>query len=204
MDHHWVEEHPDYYVPGTADDLARTPKNYTRVDRKSGDLILACGRDPYFLQLNYGNPATQDAMIRELIQISRQCDGVRCDMAMLVLPDVFERTWGIKSQPFWSRATQRVREHVPGFCFMAEVYWGLEWTLQQQGFDYTYDKRLYNRLRQGNARPVREHLHAGLDYQTKMIRFFENHDEPRAATTFATPIHEAAAIITPISLRDSA
>ena len=67
---------------------------------------------------------------------------------------------------------------------MAEVYWDLEWTLQQQGFDYTYDKRLYDRLREGHARPVREHFHAGLDYQDKLARFLENHDEPRAAATF--------------------
>ena len=156
----------------------------------SGDLLLAYGRDPYFpgwpdtLQLNYGNPATQEAMIGELLKIAGQCDGVRCDMAMLVLPDVFERTWGIAAQPFWPKATQRVREQVPDFCFMAEVYWDLEWTLQQQGFDYTYDKRLYDRLRDGHARPVREHFHAGLDYQDKLARFLENHDEPRAAATF--------------------
>ena len=78
-----------------------------------------------------------------------------------------------------------MRERVPGFCFMAEVYWDLEWTLQQQGFDYAYDKRLYDRLREGHARPVREHFHAGLDYQDKLARFLENHDEPRAAATFA-------------------
>ena len=100
-------------------------------------------------------------MIGELVKIAGQCDGVRCDMAMLVLPDVFERTWGIGAEPFWPKATQRVRERVPGFCFMAEVYWDLEWTLQQQGFDYTYDKRLYDRLRERHARPVREHFHAG-------------------------------------------
>ena len=78
-----------------------------------------------------------------------------------------------------------MREQVPGFRFMAEVYWDLEWTLQQQGFDYAYDKRLYDRLREGHARPVREHLHAGLDYQDKLARFLENHDEPRAAATFS-------------------
>src|SRR5262249_43335150 len=72
----------------------------------------------------------------------------------------------------------------------------LEWTLQQQGFDYTYDKRLYDRLREGHARPVREHFCAGLDYQDKMARFLENHDEPRAAATFPPGLHEAAAVIT--------
>ena len=205
LDHPWVEDHPEYYVPGTEFDLSKAPQNYIRVRRKRGDLILAHGRDPYFpgwpdtLQLNYGNPATQEAMIGELVKIAGQCDGVRCDMAMLVLPEVFERTWGIQSKPFWPRATERVRQRAPSFCFMAEVYWDLEWTLQQQGFDYTYDKRLYDRLHEGHALPVREHFLAGLDYQSKLARFIENHDEPRAATTFSPEVHEAAAVITFLS-----
>lgn len=78
---------------------------------------------------------------------------------------------------------------------MAEAYWDLEWTLLQQGFDYAYDKRLYDRLRDGSARPLREHLQAGLDYQQKLARFLENHDEPRAATAFPSGKHEAAAVI---------
>src|SRR5215208_5981344 len=171
MDHPWVQAHPEYYVPGTDDDLARAPQNYTRLQGAHGGRVFGYGRDPYFagwpdtLQLNYASPATQRAMIAALVKIARQCDGVRCDMAMLVLPDVFERTWGLRAAPFWPRATARVREEAPGFCFMAEVYWDLEWTLQQQGFDYTYDKRLYDRLREGHARPVRMHLYADMDYQ---------------------------------------
>jgi len=205
LDHPWVEDHPEYYVTGTELDLARAPKDYTWVRRSGGDRLLAYGRDPYFpgwpdaLQLNYGNPATQDAMIAELLKIAERCDGVRCDMAMLILPDVFERTWGIPSRPFWPEATRRVREQSPDFRFMAEVYWDLEWTLQQQGFDYTYDKRLYDRLRDRHAGPVREHLRAGLDYQDKLARFLENHDEPRAAAAFPPGVHQAAAVITYLS-----
>jgi hypothetical protein len=120
-------------------------------------------------------------------------------MAMLVLPDVFERTWGRRAPLFWPEATARVRERVPEFCFMAEVYWDLEWALQQQGFDYAYDKRLYDRLRDGHARHVREHFCAGLDYQDGLARFMENHDEPRAAATFEPRMHEAAAIVTYLS-----
>jgi Alpha amylase, catalytic domain len=205
LDHPWVEDHPEYYISGTELDQARAPQNYTWAKRKGGDKLLAYGRDPYFsgwpdtLQLNYGNPATQDAMIGELLRIAGQCDGVRCDMAMLVLPDVFERTWGLQAELFWPKATQRVRAKSPGFLFMAEVYWDREWTLQQQGFDYTYDKRLYDRLREGHATPVRDHFRADPDYQNKMARFLENHDEPRAAATFAPGMHEAAAIITYLS-----
>jgi Alpha amylase, catalytic domain len=202
LDHPWVESHPEYYIRGSEPDLARAPTNYTWVKRKQGDLLLAHGRDPFFpgwpdtLQLNYGDPGTQEAMIGELLKIAGQCDGVRCDMAMLVLPDVFQRTWGLRAPEFWPRATQRVRDKAPEFRFMAEVYWDLEWTLQQQGFDYTYDKRLYDRLREGHARPVREHLYAGLDFQNKLARFLENHDEPRAAATFPKGTYQAAAVIT--------
>jgi hypothetical protein len=202
LDHPWVEDHPEYYVHGTESDLARSPQNYIRIQRQGGDLILAHGRDPYFpgwpdtLQLNYGNSTTQEAMIGELVKVAGQCDGVRCDMAMLELPDIFERTWGIKAEPFWPKAIRRVRGRAPDFCFMAEVYWDLEWTLQQQGFNYTYDKRLYDRLRERNAPAVRDHLRAGRDYQDKMARFLENHDEPRAAATFPPGVHEAAAVIT--------
>jgi hypothetical protein len=120
-------------------------------------------------------------------------------MAMLVLPDVFEHTWGIRVDLFWPKATESVRRKHPQFRFMAEVYWDLEWTMLQQGFDDAYDKRLYDRLREGHVRPVREHFHAGLDYQDKLARFLENHDEPRAAMTFAPGMHEAAAIITYLS-----
>src|SRR4030095_16308630 len=156
-DHPWTEQHVEYYVSGTEGDLECSPQNFTRVKLLRGERILAYGRDPYFaggrdtLQLDYGTPATQEAMIGELLKIAGQCDGVRCDMAMLVLPDVFERTWGRRAPLFWARATEDVRARVPGFCFIAEVYWDLEWTLQQQGFDYTYDKRLYDRLRPRHA-----------------------------------------------------
>ncbi len=104
LDHPWIEDHPDFFIEGTEHDLASAPQNYTLVKRQGGDLILAYGRDPYFagwpdtLQLDYANPATQDAMIGELTKIADQCDGVRCDMAMLVLPDVFERTWGRRAR----------------------------------------------------------------------------------------------------------
>ena len=205
-DHPWVAEHPDFFVSGTEEQLAAQPQNFCRVGTGPDARILAYGRDPYFdgwpdtLQLNYGNPALQNAMLGELGRIAHQCDGVRCDMAMLVLPEVFERTWGIATSPFWPRATAAIRTEIPGFLFLAEVYWDLEWTLQQQGFDYTYDKRLYDRLERGNAREVREHFLAGLDYQDRLARFLENHDEPRAAATFPNhEVHRVAALITFLS-----
>ncbi len=201
-DHPWMQAHPEYYVFGTEEQLAGQPQNYIKLDLPQGPAILAYGRDPYFdgwpdtFQLNYGNPDLQSAQIEGLLKIAQRCDGVRCDMAMLVLPDIFQRTWGIAIEPFWPMATRKVREEHPDFVFMAEVYWDLEWTLQQQGFDYTYDKRLYDRLREQQARPVREHFWANLEYQKKSARFLENHDEPRAAATFPAHVHETAAVLT--------
>ncbi|MBP0013088.1 MAG: alpha-amylase [Roseofilum sp. SBFL] len=198
-DHPWVQEHPDFYIQGSPEDRQREPQNYTEIPHQG---IFAHGRDPYFtgwpdtLQLNYGHPAVLTAMTDELLSIAQVCDGVRCDMAMLILPDIFHRTWGIIAHSFWPSAIQTVKQQHPTFTFMAEVYWGLEWTLQQQGFDYTYDKRLYDRLHSQQAHPVREHFSASLDYQERSVRFLENHDEPRAAGTFPLGSHQAAALLT--------
>lgn len=198
IDHGWVKAHPEFFVQGDEGDIANAPQNFLRVSER----IFAHGRDPYFdgwpdtLQLNYSNPAFREAMFAEILKIAGTCDGLRCDMAMLVLPDVFSRTWGIDIEPFWPNAIANTREKHPDFTFMAEVYWDREWDLQQQGFDFTYDKRLYDRLRQNEARPVREHFWAAPDYQKGSARFLENHDEPRAAGTFAADQHKAAAMIT--------
>ncbi len=204
-DHPWITSHPEYFVSGTEVNLAQTPQNYTRVKSSKGELILAYGRDPYFsgwadtVQLDYSNPATVNAMMKELVRISGHCDGLRCDMAMLMLPDVFERTWGRKAKSFWPESIKAVRDKHPQFCFLAEVYWDMEWTLQQLGFDYAYDKRLYDRLREGHVPFIRGHFHAAMDYQNKLARFIENHDEPRAAVTFGTDQHKSAAVITYLS-----
>ena len=202
LDHPWVVAHPDFYIHGSESDVAQQPKNFIRFDLDSGTRILAHGRDPYFpgwpdtLQLNYGQSELQDAMIEQLVYIAGQCDAVRCDMAMLVLPDVFARTWGISMQPFWAGAIAATRKANPDFRFVAEVYWGREYELQQLGFDYTYDKDLYDRLVRHDAESARAHLTAGLDYQSKLVRFLENHDEPRAAAVFGDDVHKAAAVIT--------
>jgi hypothetical protein len=126
-------------------------------------------------------------------------------MAMLLLPQVIAATWSERARPrdgtppaeapFWPEAIARVRRHHADFVFMAEVYWDLEWTLQQQGFDYTYDKRLYDRLRARDAAAVRGHLLAAADYQQRSVRFLENHDEPRAAAVFEPKVHRAAAVL---------
>lgn len=202
LDHPWVGEHPEYYIAGSADDLAAAPGNWIQLEAGDVDRVLAYGRDPYFagwpdtLQLDYSRPAVQATMTGALLDAAGRCDGLPCDMAMLLLPDVFERTWGRSMPPFWPNALTAVRATHPGFVFMAEVYWDREYDLQQQGFDATYDKRLYDRL-VGDLPAVRSHLLAAADYQARSARFLENHDEPRAASVFGTgDRHRSAALVT--------
>lgn len=202
LDHPWLRTHPEYFIAGTEPDLANHPENYYRLPDELGGGIYAYGRDPYFpgwpdtLQLNYAEPGLVTVMTEELVKISDLCDGVRCDMAMLVLPDVFARTWGQAALSFWPEVITRIKQSHPNFCFLAEVYWDLEWRLHEAGFDYTYDKQLYDRLRSHQAQPVREHLSGELEFHTQAARFLENHDEQRAAATFSFEVHQAAAIIT--------
>lgn len=200
-DHCWAWEHPDYIMNGTPELLEQYPDIYLRKNTSQGERILAHGRDPYFppwgdtLQLNYSNPELVEAMTQQLLQISRLCDGLRCDMAMLVLPEVFQRTWGISGQPFWLQAIQRVREQTPDFTFLAEVYWHMEVMLQEQGFDFTYDKRLYDHLERQEIDQLRAHLRSAPAVLAHMAHFLENHDERRAATVFPPAMHRAAAVI---------
>lgn len=212
LNHRWTQEHPEYFIGGTDDDLRRDPSSYVRVDGAAGKRVFAHGRDPYFpawidtLQLNYRHGGLRAAMTRELLGTANRCDGLRCDMAMLLLPHVFRRTWAERStpsdgsapvdSPFWPEAIASVRTAHPEFLLLAESYWNLEATLQLQGFDFTYDKTLYDRLRQGDVDSIREHLSGEDAFQRKCARFLENHDEPRAAAVFEQDVHEAAAVIT--------
>jgi hypothetical protein len=202
-DHPWVTEHPEYFIRGTIQDARNDPASYIEVQGS----VCACGRDPYFpawpdvLQLNAFEPGLRRAVIETISSIAQQCDGIRCDMAMLFLNAIFERTWGGRAGPrpsteYWVDVISAIKARNPGFIFIAEAYWDLEWELQQQGFDSCYDKKLYDRLEHSNAENTRLHLCADLAYQGKLVRFIENHDEPRAAATFSPAKQRAAALTT--------
>jgi hypothetical protein len=132
-------------------------KNYIRVETPQGPRILAHGRDPNFpgwpdtLQLDYANPDLQRAKLDELLAVAGKCDGVRCDMAMLLLPEIFQRTWGVTPELFWPKATAAGDGRMP-----ASPSWPKSIGISndaQQGFDYCYDKRLYDRLQAATLPP---------------------------------------------------
>src|SRR5688500_834258 len=93
LDHPWTRSHPQRFV-------------------RNRDSSIANGKDPYFpawadtAQLDLRNLDTRQALIAELLSVAERCDGVRCDMAMLVLNDVFARNWGGRppATEFWSEA----------------------------------------------------------------------------------------------------
>ncbi len=205
-DHRWVVEHPEYFIGGTAEDLARDPEYFLGL----GDRVFARGRDPYFpawpevLQLDASHPGLRAAMTAVIAGLASRCDGIRCDMAMLVLDDVFWRTWGERAtggpspdggRGFWPTVLAPVRAAHPDFAVWAEAYWDLEAALVDQGFDACYDKRLADRLVHG-APPaeVVAHLRADPAWQQRCIRFVENHDELRAAAVLDPAAHRAALV----------
>ncbi len=197
LDNSWVRDRPDFCIQGSEERLAAQPDSFCRLH----GLIFAHGRDPFFapwrhtVQLDHSNPELQEALIREASSIAGRCDGLRADVAMLLLPDVFENTWRRPMRPFWPACLDRVRAEHPGTLFMAEVYWNREYELQQAGFDYTFDKLLYDRLLSGDSESIRAHLRGGLEFQRHCVRFLENHAEQRAAARFANCDHYRGALL---------
>jgi hypothetical protein len=201
-DHPWVQSRPECFVPGSEDDLRADPAAWLSADGH----VLAHGRDPYFppwpdvVQLNAFSAAVRDGTTRTLADIADQCDGVRCDMAMLMTNSVFAKTWGDRVGPepredFWPAVIAALRTVHPETVLIAEAYWDMEWELQRQGFNFCYDKRLYDRIVDGNPTGVRQHLCADIGYQSRLVRFLENHDEPRLAATVPPGLRRAAAVV---------
>lgn len=173
-------------------------------------LTFAHGRDPLFpawqdtVQVNFYSEKAREYLCGILIKLADVCDGVRCDMAMLPLNNVFYNTWSgvlnktnlVKpSEEFWPSAIKKVKNKYSEFIFLAEAYWDLEWDLQQLGFDFTYDKRLVDRLASNDIQGVIAHLKADNEFQSKSVRFIENHDETRAVTNFGKFKSLAAATV---------
>lgn len=204
-----TKTHPDIFLNSSKELMEQDPitffKSYYHKDK-----YFTHGRDPFFpawtdtIQLNYFNPETIQFMSNEVVAISDYCDGLRCDMAMLVLNNIFSNTWrGILDESvfpkpkkeFWKIAIDKVKSVKKNFIFIAEAYWNLEWELQQLGFDYTYDKKLLDRLKDGQPHDILEHLRAEEEYQSKSLRFIENHDEERSVNSLGIEKSFAAALI---------
>ena len=204
-----IDKKPELFLSGDEELLNYDPVTFFKPGPDK-DEIFAHGRDPFFpawsdtIQLNYYNPETRKFMINKLLNLTEICDGVRCDMSILQLNNIFTNTWsGVLNKldypkpktEFWKEAIAKVKSQNPDFTFIAEAYWDLEFDLQQQGFDYTYDKRLTERLASDDIFGAKTHLDADIIYQEKSVRFLENHDEKRAVSSFGKQKSLAAATI---------
>ncbi len=204
LDHLWTFYHPERFVQGKEADVRAHPDWFFS---PTSGVYLAHGRDPNFppwtdtVQLNFYSVDLRQALIKELLHITEVADGVRCDMAMLALNDVFGQVWekiAAYPQPereFWVEAIERVKAQRPDFLFLAEAYWGLEHSLLQLGFDFAYDKALYDLMRFSGPNEIRNYLTADLSLQQRSAHFIENHDEARAIVAFGHERSLAAAAI---------
>jgi glycosidase len=207
IDHPWVSQHPALFVqsatakPGTFQKKTKFGKRY-----------FAYGRDPYFppwtdtIQFDYRTQPVQNAMASLAANLSILCDGFRCDMAMLVLSDIFAKTWkdfppqvkDLASGEFWPQAIQQVgraQMGAPGFLFIGEAYWDTEERLQNLGFDYTYHKKVYDFVVRRQHQELQQYLTAkSADFLGHGAYFLENHDEPRIASLLPFEEHKAAAL----------
>ena len=193
IDHEWVETNAEYFINGSYEDLKKNPNAYFQAKNNK---IIAFGKDPYFpawpdvAQLNYSNPETRKAMAETVNGIAKMCDGMRCDMAMLILNKIQKQIWGDKTKylepanEFWNELIPLIKKEDPGFIFIAEAYWGLEDELISYGFDFVYDIDFYHALIENNIDRIKTILSGGQKYSKNRLRFVENHDEPRALASF--------------------
>ncbi len=201
LDHRWIEARTDLFVRSPSEKPETFP-----IKTPGGTVWVAHGKDPYFpawndtAQLDYRNQATRSAMVEVLESVAKECDGARCDMAMLALNDVFRQTWRDfpSRQPapageFWADAIAKVKRSHPDFLFVAEAYWNLEPRLQALGFDYIYDKTFYDAVTRRDFESLQARVQSA-DAGFNPVRFLENHDEPRIASILSISEHKAAAI----------
>lgn len=212
LDHPWLQTNPDWFIQGSEQDLAARPGDFFAAQTQAGRRIFAHGRDPWFpgwtdsVQVNAFHPGLRQAALGVLLDLAAQCDGLRCDMAMLLRNSVFASTWrghvdatDLPETEFWQELIPALRARQPDLRFIAEVYWDMEAAMLQLGFDFCYDKALYDGLLHNDADGLRAQLQAPLAHQQRLLRFTENHDEARAVSAFGE-LRSRAAITLAASL----
>lgn len=207
-DHAWLRRHPEWFIQGSEQDLRERPADFFIADTQAGRRIVAHGRDPWFpgwtdtAQVNAFHRGYRAAALETLLDLAGQCDGLRCDMAMLLRNEVFAATWREQlaacdppATEFWQELIPAVRDRHPGFRFIAEVYWDMEADMLQLGFDLCYDKALYDAMLYCDLARLRRLLAAPHTQQQRLLRFTENHDERRALSAFGPERCRAAFVL---------
>lgn len=230
VDNPWAFSHPQRFIQATKEQYQSNPDNYYSVVAADGEThYLAYGRDPYSgnwidtLQLNYANPETQQAMKDILLNLVNHCDGVRCDMAMLLNPHTFIKTWSdhlsseeinfLINNEFWPKTIAEVKTRAKDlgkkdFTFIAEAYGGNggeeyyePLSKLEKVFDCLYDKGFYDELVQlklNQSEAFYSHLKNDIFNITEnghKVIFFGNHDEKRAIAMFGKELSKSVALL---------
>lgn len=204
-----IKTHPKIFLQADEESYSIDPHTYFKPFEDCKN-YFAHGRDPFFpawgdtIQLNCFAEESIEFSKNVLSNLTQLCDGVRCDMAMLSINNVFKNTWvgiinrnhiEIPKTEYWEEVIGHTKKIRPDFVFIAEAYWDLEYNLQQLGFDYTYDKKLTDRLKFAPVSEIISHLNAEKSFQQKSLRFLENHDEERIVTAIGVEKSKAAAVV---------
>jgi len=205
-----VQKHPEFFIRATEEQKNQRPDDFITLNINGKEYIFAHGREPFSpvwkdtLQIDYRSKSAREFMMKELLKLSKKCDGVRCDMSMLLLSDVFFDNWKDyplpddyvpAAQEFWSDAISKVKKENPDFIFIAEVYWHREGDLLNLGFDYVYDKIIYEFLVNNQVDLINEYIKQNYTNRKNRFIFLENHDEQRSAHIFTSSKLQAGATL---------
>ena len=193
-----IEQRPELFLKGSQEHLDYYPELFFKSEGTNGQ-IFAHGKDLYSgawrdtVQVDFSKQATRQFIADELLRVSKLCDGVRCDMAMIVIKRLFQQSWGELlpigglaqwNEPFWTETIQQVKNIHPDFKFIAECYWHTETEMLSYGFDFVYDKEFLDKIKSQNIQEIKVHLNKDPRYLSRGVFFLENHDEERAASFF--------------------
>lgn len=230
IDNPWAFFYPNRFIQATEDQFQSNPDNFHTLIANDGKTYhLVYGRDPYSgnwidtLQLNYASPDTQQSMKEVLLNLVNHCDGVRCDMAMLLNPHTFIKTWQdflspseidfLTKNDFWPKIIPEIKAKAKSlgkkdFTFIAEAYGGnggQEYyeplSKLEKVFDSLYDKGFYDELTQlkfNHSEPFYNHLKndiGNLIENGHKVIFFGNHDEKRAIEVFGPELSKSVALL---------
>lgn len=215
LDAKLAKNNPEYFIQGSQHQYNSNPNLfYPVIANDSQTYYIAHGKDPNFpqwadtLQLNYGVPGLHEEMAKQLLELSRHSDGVRCDMAMLLNPQTFIRTWGwalsesqkdyLWQHPFWQEKIPLVKTNAQKqFDFLGEIYWDKEYL--GQVFDYIYNQDFYNVLHE-SPQTLKSQVQYLLETKKSCRHYhdtlyIENHDEQRASQVLGPKLSKAAAVL---------
>ena len=161
-DHHWLEEHPEYYTRDAAGNVIDPINPETQESWDWTDVA----------DLDYRNQDLQAAMVDELLYWidSFAIDGYRMDIASEVPIE------------FWAYASEQMRRAKPDIFLLAEAEKPSLRNREYFAADYGWEfHHLLNRLAQGEVAPrqlIRWHKEDRTEYDHGFhMQFITNHDE---------------------------